>query len=205
MVSGTLCAKRPVFFRYIYASKTGFSFPPSALIAPIFSRWAVTRPVFWGFNFRMRNFKPVLLLEDDNVDAMTVKRALKDLDVKNPLVRVLNGEQALEYLQNETNPEPCVILLDLNMPKMNGTEFLRIVKADTRLKCIPVVVLTTSKADQDKLDCFDNSVAGYIVKPIDYQGFLDAMRILNLYWTLSELPGPQVEGQNIKAKKVTCP
>ena len=152
----------------------------------------------------MRNLKPVLLLEDDNVDAMTVKRALKDLEVKNPLVRVLDGEQALDYLQNKANPEPCVILLDLNMPRMSGTEFLKIVKADPRLMCIPVVVLTTSRADQDKLDCFDNSVAGYIVKPVDYNRFLDAMKILNLYWTLSELPGNVVEKKDVGTKKAAC-
>jgi CheY-like chemotaxis protein len=149
----------------------------------------------------MRNLKPVLLLEDDSVDAMTVKRALKDLDVKNPLVRVLNGEQGLEYLQNKANAEPCVILLDLNMPRMNGAEFLKIAKADPRLKCIPVVVLTTSRADQDKFDCFNSSVAGYIVKPVDYKGFLDAMKILNLYWTLSELPANLVEKKEVEQQK----
>jgi CheY-like chemotaxis protein len=146
----------------------------------------------------MRNLKPVLLLEDDSVDAMTVKRAMKDLGVRNPVVRVMNGEDALEYLQNQLNAEPCVILLDLNMPKMNGIEFLKIVKNDSKFKGIPIVVLTTSRADQDKLDCFDFSVAGYIVKPTDYRIFLDAMRILNLYWTLSELPANYSEVQNIK-------
>jgi CheY-like chemotaxis protein len=152
----------------------------------------------------MRSLKPVLLLEDDSVDAMTVKRAMKDLDVKNALVRVLNGEQALEYLQNDSNAVPCVILLDLNMPKMNGIEFLRIAKSDPKLKGIPVVVLTTSRADQDKLECFDKSVAGYIVKPIDYKGFLDAMRILNLYWTLSELPDNLLEKLDVAPKEAAC-
>ncbi|MGB7581772.1 MAG: response regulator [Sedimentisphaerales bacterium] len=152
----------------------------------------------------MRDLKPILLLEDDSIDAMTVKRALKDLDVKNPLVHVFNGEQALEYLQNSANAEPCVILLDLNMPKMNGIEFLKIAKSDPRLKCIPVVVLTTSRADKDKLECFDNGVAGYIVKPVDYKGFLDAMKILNLYWTLSESSCNLVEGQGVEPPKTGC-
>ncbi len=152
----------------------------------------------------MRNLKPVLLLEDDNVDAITVKRALKDLDVKNRLVHVLNGEQALEYLHNSANVEPCVILLDLNMPKMNGIEFLKIAKSDPRLKCIPIVVLTTSRADQDKLECFDKSVAGYIVKPVDYKGFLDAMKILNLYWTLSESPCNLVEKRDVESPRTVC-
>jgi len=81
-----------------------------------------------------------------------------------------------------------VILLDLNMPKMNGIEFLKVAKADEDLKKIPVVVLTTSKEDQDKVNSFEYSVAGYIVKPVDYIKFVEAMRILNLYWTLCELP-----------------
>ena len=108
----------------------------------------------------MRSFKPILLAEDDTVDAMTVKRALNDLHITNTLVRVTDGEQALEYLRDSANAEPCVILLDLNMPKMNGVEFLKIAKADDRLKCIPVVVLTTSKADQDRFECFNYSLQG---------------------------------------------
>ena len=152
----------------------------------------------------MRSSKPILLVEDDTVDAMTVKRALKDLNVNNPLVRMTNGEQALEYLRDSANIEPCVILLDLNMPKMNGIEFLKIAKADDRLKCIPVVVLTTSQADQDRFECFDSSAAGYIVKPVDYKGFLEAVRILDLYWTLSELPGGDLEEQDVKLENVGC-
>jgi len=98
----------------------------------------------------MRNTKPILLIEDDNVDAMTVKRALKDLKVTNGLVRAANGEEALTYLRDANNPKPCVMLLDLNMPKMNGIEFLKIARADDQMRCIPAVVLTTSKDDQDK-------------------------------------------------------
>jgi CheY-like chemotaxis protein len=152
----------------------------------------------------MRSLKPILLVEDDAVDAMTVKRALKDLNVTNTLVRVTNGEQALEYLQDIVNAEPCVILLDLNMPKMNGVEFLKIAKADDRLKCIPVVVLTTSKADQDRFECFNSSAAGYIVKPVDYKGFVEAIKILDLYWTLSEMPGGDFEAKDIKLENVVC-
>lgn len=152
----------------------------------------------------MRSLKPILLVEDDTVDAMTVKRALKDINVTNPLVRVTNGELALEYLRNSANAEPCVILLDLNMPKMNGTEFLKIAKADDKLKCIPVVVLTTSRADQDRFECFDSSAAGYIVKPVDYKGFVDAIKILDLYWTLSELPGGDLEEKDAELENILC-
>jgi len=136
----------------------------------------------------MRNREPVLLVEDDSVDAMTVKRAFKDLKVLNPLIITANGEEALEYLRNKSNKKPCVTLLDMNMPKMNGIEFLKVVKADDVLKKIPVVVLTTSKEDSDIVESFKLSVAGYIVKPVDYKKFVEAIRAIELYWTLSELP-----------------
>jgi len=129
-----------------------------------------------------------LLVEDDRVDAMTVRRALKDLEVTNELVHRVNGEESLQYLRNEGNKKPCVILLDLNMPKMNGVEFLKVAKADEALKKIPVVVLTTSKQEQDVLESFNLGVAGYIVKPVDYKKFVEAIRTIQLYWTLSELP-----------------
>jgi CheY-like chemotaxis protein len=136
----------------------------------------------------MRNSKPILLVEDDNVDVMTVKRALKDLKINNPLVSTANGEEALEYLKNNDNKKPCIILLDLNMPKMNGIEFLKIAKADDTLKKIPVVVLTTSSQQQDIIESFKLSVAGYIVKSVDYNEFTEAISTINLYWTLSKLP-----------------
>jgi len=136
----------------------------------------------------MRNMKPILSVEDDSVDAMTVKRALKDIKVTNGLIHTVDGEEALEYLRGQGNQKPCIILLDLNMPKMNGIEFLQIVKADEELKKIPVVVLTTSQDEQDKIESFKLSVAGYIVKPTDYKKFVEVVRTLELYWTLSELP-----------------
>jgi len=119
---------------------------------------------------------------------MTVKRALKDIKVTNGLIHTVDGEEALEYLRGQGNQKPCIILLDLNMPKMNGIEFLKIVKADEELKKIPVVVLTTSQDEQDKIESFKLSVAGYIVKPTDYKKFVEVVRTLELYWTLSELP-----------------
>jgi CheY-like chemotaxis protein len=141
----------------------------------------------------MRTLRPVLLVEDDSVDAMTVKRAFGELKVSNELVRVVNGEEAISYLKTHLDRKPCVILLDLNMPKMNGIEFLKVAKADDELRQVPVVVLTTSKDDRDKLESFKASVAGYVVKPVDYKKFVEAMRILNLYWTLSELPGAETD------------
>ena len=86
----------------------------------------------------MQNSKPILLIEDDDVDVMTVKRALKDLKVTNELVPMGDGEEAIEYLKSEGAVKPCIVLLDLNMPKMDGTEFLKIVKEDSALKKIPI-------------------------------------------------------------------
>lgn len=136
----------------------------------------------------MRNSKPILLVEDDQVDAMTVKRALKDINVTNRLDITNNGEEALTFLRNPENEKPGIILLDLNMPRMNGIEFLEIAKNDDDLKKIPVVVLTTSKEEQDKVDSFNLGVAGYMIKPVDYLKFVEVVKTIDLYWTLSELP-----------------
>lgn len=136
----------------------------------------------------MRSKRPILLVEDDRVDAMTVKRALKDIHVTNRLDIVSNGEEALLSLRNFKKEVPCIILLDLNMPKMNGIEFLRIAKQDEALRRIPVVVLTTSEEEQDRVNSFDLGVAGYMLKPVDYQKFVEVVRTIDLYWTLSKLP-----------------
>ena len=140
----------------------------------------------------MQNLKSILLIEDDDVDAMTVRRALKDLRTAHTLIRSANGEEALDYLRTQSNKKPCVIFLDLNMPRMNGIEFLKIMKADPELRKIPVVVLTTSRNEKDILDSYEMSVAGYVVKPADYKKFVDAVRIINQYWDLSELPYPSI-------------
>ncbi|MDO8207241.1 MAG: response regulator [Gallionella sp.] len=132
--------------------------------------------------------KPILLVEDDQVDVMTVKRALKEVKVANPLVNPENGEEALKYLRDPDSVKPCIILLDLNMPIMNGIEFLKVMKHDTLLRRIPVVVLTTSEEEQDKINSFDLGVAGYMAKPVDYRQFVEVMRTFDAYWTISEVP-----------------
>jgi CheY-like chemotaxis protein len=136
----------------------------------------------------MRNSKSILLVEDDKVDAMTIKRALRDIKVTNRLDIVGNGEEALEFLGNPAIDHPGIILLDLNMPKMNGIEFLKIAKCDDNLKTIPVIVLTTSQEEQDRFDSFNLGVAGYMVKPVDYIKFVEVVKVIDKYWTLSELP-----------------
>jgi CheY-like chemotaxis protein len=136
----------------------------------------------------MRENKSILLVEDDEIDAMTVRRAMMEIKVTNPLDIAEDGEQALEYLRNSEIKLPGLILLDLNIPRMGGIEFLRVVKRDETLKKIPVVVLTTSSEDRDRIDAYDLSVAGYIVKPVNYLNFVEAVRTIDLYWTLCELP-----------------
>jgi CheY-like chemotaxis protein len=132
--------------------------------------------------------KPILLVEDDHVDVMTIRRALKEIEVANSLVTVENGEMALSYLRDASSERPCIIFLDLNMPIMNGLEFLQEAKADPALKAIPVIVLTTSEEQQDKVSSFNLGVAGYMAKPVDYRRFVEMMRSIDLYWTVSEMP-----------------
>ena len=136
----------------------------------------------------MKTDKPILLVEDDQVDVMTVNRALKEIKVTNPVVNLENGEEALNYLRDPAKARPCIILLDLNMPIMNGIEFLQVMKHDPQIRRIPVVVLTTSGEQQDKVNSFDLGVAGYMAKPVDYRQFVEVMRSIDAYWTVSELP-----------------
>ena len=136
----------------------------------------------------MQDTDPIMLVEDDIVDAMTVKRALKELNILNTVVHANNGEEALVYLKDQTKPKPCIILLDINMPKMNGIEFLKKAREQHDLSTIPVVMLTTSGNDRDILASFHLNVAGYMVKPVDYREFVETIRTIEGYWRMSRLP-----------------
>ena len=131
--------------------------------------------------------RTILLVEDDQVDVLTTRRALKEIQVTNPLVVCENGEEGLAWLRDNADV-PCLVLLDLNMPVMNGIEFLEHVKRDARLRRIPTVVLTTSEEQEDKVRSFDLGIAGYMAKSVDYRRFVEIMRSIDLYWTMSELP-----------------
>jgi CheY-like chemotaxis protein len=137
----------------------------------------------------MKGTETILLVEDDLVDVLSVKRAFKELKITNPLQVVGNGEAGLEWLRDEHNPKPCLILLDLNMPRMNGLEFLKVTKTDETLRRIPVIVLTSSKGEQELLETYDHGVAGYMVKPANYLQLVEVMRVIDLYWSISEIPG----------------
>ena len=136
----------------------------------------------------MNSNKPILLVEDDEVDIIMVERALKALKVTNSLEVALNGEEALEYLKDSEKARPCIILLDLNMPRMNGIEFLKERYLDDAIKNIPVVVLTSSEDEQDIVRSYSFCVAGYMVKPVDYKQFVETIRVIDLYWTISQFP-----------------
>lgn len=135
----------------------------------------------------------LVLVDDDAVDIMAVERAFQKDHLTPALYIARNGLEALAMLRGE-GPLPKVpvqrrlILLDLNMPKMGGIEFLRELRADDNLRAIPVIVLTTSDQDSDKLETYKLNVAGYILKPITLARFVDAIATLHQYWMLNEMP-----------------
>ena len=131
--------------------------------------------------------RTILIVEDDMVDVMTIKRAVGQLGITNPLHVESNGEEALRYLST-AEELPGLVILDLNMPKMNGTEFLKHIREEDRYKTLPVVVLTTSKEQQDKLNTFNLFISGYMIKPVDFSQFKDMVHTIHHYWELSELP-----------------
>ncbi|HEX8358718.1 MAG TPA: response regulator [Longimicrobium sp.] len=131
----------------------------------------------------------ILLVEDDEVDVMNIRRAFKKGNITNPLYVAGNGLEALEVLRGGEMPRSRrLVLLDLNMPKMNGIEFLRELRADPELSPTPVVVLTTSDAERDKVEAYNLHVAGYLLKPVTFANFCETMASLNKYWALVEMP-----------------
>lgn len=134
----------------------------------------------------------ILVVEDDDIDAMAIERSLKKQKVVNNMCRAKDGIEALEILRGNGNPQPLsrpfLILLDINMPRMNGLEFLEELRADDTLKDSIIFVLTTSKADEDRLAAYKNNVAGYIVKSDVASGFMDVVVMLESYWKVVTLP-----------------
>jgi len=131
----------------------------------------------------------ILLVDDDEVDVMNVQRAFKKANITNPVYVAGNGIEALDMLRGSAMPQHRrIVLLDINMPKMNGIEFLREIRTDPVLRTLCVVVLTTSNEDRDRVEAFQLNVAGYLLKPVTFIEFVDVMSTLNKYWTLMELP-----------------
>ncbi len=141
----------------------------------------------------MDNNVSILLVEDDEVDVMNIQRAFKKNHISNPLHVAGNGLEALAMLRGcdeikKLKPTPKIILLDINMPKMNGIEFLKELRSDADLRSISVFVLTTSDEEKDRMAAYDMNVAGYILKPVEPGKFMDAVKTLDVFWSLIELP-----------------
>ena len=131
----------------------------------------------------------ILLVEDDEVDVMNVRRAFQKNHITNALFLASNGVEALEQLRGGDIPrDRRIVLLDLNMPQMNGIEFLRELRRDPQLRLTPVIVLTTSNDERDRIEAYDLNVAGYLLKPVTFANFCELMATLNKYWALVELP-----------------
>ena len=134
----------------------------------------------------------ILLVEDDEVDVMAVKRAFRELKIANPLIEAKDGIEALEILRGVNGhvpiPRPLVILLDLNMPRMGGMEFLDELRKDPDLHRCVVFIMTTSADEQDRVRAYDKNVAGYVLKHNPGHSFIDAISMLQHYWRVVELP-----------------
>ncbi|WP_417763691.1 response regulator [Shewanella sp.] len=130
----------------------------------------------------------IFLIDDDDVDFMAVKRSMTQLGLRNPLVRARDGLEALDMLNNQHVQAPYLILLDLNMPRMNGLEFLEHIRDDDEFSMAVVFVLTTSAADDDKFAAYSHHVAGYIVKNSLRNGFVNLFDMLQQYCSVVELP-----------------
>jgi CheY-like chemotaxis protein len=131
----------------------------------------------------------ILMADDDADDRLMAKKALEEYRLRNGIRFVEDGEELMDYLRRRgkyadpaSSPEPGLVLLDLNMPRKDGREALAEIKADPALRHIPVVVLTTSKAEEDIIRSYDLGVNSYITKPVSFQGLAEAMRVLSQYW-----------------------
>ncbi|ADY29069.1 MULTISPECIES: response regulator [Cellulophaga] len=128
----------------------------------------------------------ILFIEDDMIETMKLKRTISKLQLKHNITEAKNGEEALDILQSG-NTLPDIILLDLNMPRMSGTEFLSVLKADEKLKFLPTIVLTTSENRADLLECYRIGIAGYVIKPLKYEDYETKLQSVLNYWDNNEL------------------
>lgn len=131
----------------------------------------------------------ILLVDDDEIDVMNVRRAMAKAGLDTPVWVATNGDEALDILRSGQMPaERRFLLLDLNMPRMNGIELLRVLRADPELKNTPVVVLTTSADERDRRAAYELNVAGYLIKPVQFQEFVETLGVVTAYWHRMEMP-----------------
>lgn len=134
----------------------------------------------------MKVQKKILLLEDDAVDILTIVRAMKSVSFDNQMDIVSDGQNGLDFLK-KAKELPGLIILDINMPKMNGLEFLHHLKQNNQWKQIPVVVLTTSREQQDKIEAYNLGISGYLIKPFGFQEFKDMVQSIKSFFCYNEL------------------
>ncbi len=159
------------------------------------------------------NIKNILLVEDDPRDVELTLAALEEYHLANKVVVVDNGVEALDYLyrrgkyKTRARGNPVVVLLDLKMPKVNGLEVLKTIKADEYLKVIPVVVLSSSRETPDLVECYKHGVNAYVVKPVDFAEFMKAVKQLGIFWAAINEPPPHTgrEETGVQGGKVTFP
>lgn len=141
----------------------------------------------------MRSEEVILLVEDNEDDADLALLAFAAADIANPIARVRDGQEALDYLFGP-QPLPVVVLLDLKLPRLSGLEVLQALRGHARTKRLPVVVLTSSREESDRLSAYENHANSYVCKPIDYEQFVQAARHLGVYWTEMNVPPPAARG-----------
>jgi CheY-like chemotaxis protein len=147
------------------------------------------------------NVKHILLVEDDPRDEELTLAALEEYNLANQVFVVHDGEEALDYLycqgkfKTRSNGNPVAVLLDLKMPKVDGLEVLKIIKADERLKLIPIVMLTSSRETPDLIECYQYGVNAYVVKPVDFTAFVKAVKHLGVFWAVVNEPPPSHAGR----------
>lgn len=128
----------------------------------------------------------ILLVEDDAIEIMKFNRVLNKLDLNHKIIETNDGVEAIERFKNK-EIIPSIIILDLNMPKLNGVEFLTVLKSDDVLKYIPVIILSTSSNYKDMMECYKIGIAGYILKPLKYDDYVERIKKLLDYWSINEL------------------
>jgi CheY-like chemotaxis protein len=132
------------------------------------------------------NTLKILLIEDDAIEVMKFYRVLKTLNLNHKIIEANNGEEALEILNKKVDL-PDIVLLDLNMPKLNGIDFLKILKKDTDLMYIPTIILSTSSNLVDIKQCYEIGIAGYVIKPLKFEDYKERILKLINYWEINEL------------------
>ena len=186
------------------------------------SRLSLLRMVLWtqtrsktgaAMDTEIRSIKNILLAEDDPRDVELTLAALEEHHLANKVAVVRDGAEALDYLycrgkfKTRSGGNPVLVLVDLKIPKVTGLEVLKIIKADERLKTIPIVMLTSSREEPDVTECYQHGVNAYVVKPVDFGEFVKAVQELGIFWAAINEPPPQTgrEGTSIQGDKVISP